>query len=568
MSHKLPKGWVKTTLGEITVPSRARVLPSEAPQLPYVGMEHVESATMRLLGHGKAADLKSSAMRFKEGDVLYGKMRPYLNKVWVARFDGVCSAEFLVFPKTAGLNGQLLAFRLNAPDFVNFANNQVSGDRPRIAFQKLAKFPYLLAPESEQDRIVAKLQPLLSRIASGESAARRALVRLERYRAAVLHAAATGSLTRDWRKSNKPRETGRQLLKQLLTERRACWEESELERLQSTKHSLRDEKWKNRYTEPVAPKTSDLRQAPATWAWASVEQLNPADRPCEYGVLQPGPHVPRGVLLVRVGDIHDGEVSLDRMKRIAPRIAAAYKRTTLQGGELLISLVGAIGRTAVAPKALAGANSARAVGVVPLSPKVNAAWVELWFRSPDKLNEMIGKAHEVARKTLNLEDVRSAAVPLPPIEEQAEIVREVRKRFAASDRLETTLHQQLARAQSTRQSLLDEAFSGRLVLQDPKDESAAVLLARIRIAREAEAKKPRSKRMPQPKSITAHSLEELDSMIKRLGKSSTPERLLLLSGLGDDVEKFFDLLRSGRDNGTLIVPTGKSAAIRRVKNAH
>jgi type I restriction enzyme, S subunit len=201
MPDKPPKGWVRTTLGEVNAPSRARALPSEAPGLPYVGMEHVEAQTMKLLGHGQASALKSSSVRFSKGDVLYGKMRPYLNKVWLAEFDGLCSAEFLVFPRTEGLSSQLFAYRLNAKDFVAFANQQVSGDRPRVDSKKLAKFPYLLPPTREQERIVTKLDALLSRVAAGEAAARRAQERLKRYRAAVLHAAVTGELTRDWRNS-------------------------------------------------------------------------------------------------------------------------------------------------------------------------------------------------------------------------------------------------------------------------------------------------------------------------------------------------------------------------------
>jgi hypothetical protein len=130
----------------------------------------------------------------------------------------------------------------------------------------------------------------------------------------------------------------------------------------------------------------------------------------------------------------DGHVFIHELKRISPKIAAEYERTKLQGGELLITLVGAIGRTAIAPQSLAGANTARAVGVVPLTSLVNASWVELWFRSPAKLDEMIGKAHEVARKTLNREDVRSAAVALPSVSEQTEIVHEVERRLLAADR--------------------------------------------------------------------------------------------------------------------------------------
>lgn len=94
---------------------------------------------------------------------------------------------------------------------------------------------------------MAKLDALLSRVAAGEAAARRALDRLQRYRAAVLHAAVTGELTAEWRKTHKPDETGAQLLKRLLVERRARWEEVELRRLNAAGKPPKNEEWKKRY---------------------------------------------------------------------------------------------------------------------------------------------------------------------------------------------------------------------------------------------------------------------------------------------------------------------------------
>src|SRR6516164_9811987 len=143
MPDELPKGWVKTTLGEIAEPSRERASPVKFPAIRYVGLEHIEPQAMRLVEHRYAREPRSSSLRFSEGDVLYGKMRPYLNKVWVAEFEGLCSAEFLVFRKRDGLNNVFLALRLNAEDFVAFANGQVSGERPRVDFQKLSHFPIL-----------------------------------------------------------------------------------------------------------------------------------------------------------------------------------------------------------------------------------------------------------------------------------------------------------------------------------------------------------------------------------------------------------------------------------------
>jgi hypothetical protein len=186
------------------------------------------------------------------------------------------------------------------------------------------------------------------------------------------------------------------------------------------------------------------------------------------------------VLLIRVGDINDGRVIPDEIKKINPKIAAAYPRTRLQGGEVLITLVGAIGRTAVVPPEFAGANTARAVGVLPLTPLMLSHWVELWFRNPAKIREMTGKSHEVARKTLNLEDVRAAVVAVPPLAEQHQIVSEVERRLSIVAGAEAQVDANLRRADRLRQSILKQAFSGQLVPQAPNDEPASVLLERIR----------------------------------------------------------------------------------------
>jgi len=68
-------------------------------------------------------------------------MRPYLNKVWLAEFRGLCSAAFLVFPNTEGLNSQLFAYRLNAEDFVNFANHQANGSGRASTLKNWQGFP-------------------------------------------------------------------------------------------------------------------------------------------------------------------------------------------------------------------------------------------------------------------------------------------------------------------------------------------------------------------------------------------------------------------------------------------
>jgi type I restriction enzyme, S subunit len=109
-----PEGWAQSTLGAVAHLVKDKVDPAEVPDdSPYVGLEHVEAHTMKLLGHGRASDVKSTKTRFRAGDVLYGKLRPYLNKVTRPDFDGICSTDFLVFGHSRELDRGYLAHYLN-----------------------------------------------------------------------------------------------------------------------------------------------------------------------------------------------------------------------------------------------------------------------------------------------------------------------------------------------------------------------------------------------------------------------------------------------------------------------
>ena len=364
---------------------------------------------------------------------------------------------------------------LAEPAYVNYAllgfghahfdrNAQQVVGMASISQPQVAAFELTWRPLEQQREVVAYLDEQLSRLDASVAALHRVQANLKRYRASVLKAACEGRLvpTEAELAHQKGRnfETGAQLLQRMLEERR--------EKLAA----------RGKSKEAVLAATAALAALPDGWAWSSVEQLNPAARPCAYGVLQPGKDQSDGVRLVRVGDVNDGRVDTEGIKRIDPEIAAAYPRTKLSGGEVFITLVGAIGRTAVVPASLAGANTARAVGVIPLSSLVSAHWVELWFRNPSTVARMTAASHEVARKTLNLEDVRLAAVALPPLAEQHRIVAEADRRLSLIRATELQVSANLARAKSLRQSILQAAFAapGSVV---GNDRNASKFIAKL-----------------------------------------------------------------------------------------
>jgi type I restriction enzyme, S subunit len=497
----------------------------------YVGLEHIESQTMKLLGHGYARDIRSPSVRFSAGDVLYGKMRPYLNKVWLAEFEGVCSAEFLVFPKCAELNSQFFAMRLNAEDFVTFANGQVSGERPRVDFQKLSGFRILLPPKVEQERIVTKVNAALSRFQRADIAARRAQQRLNRYRDGVLHAAATGEFTRDWRKLNKPTESSTRLRKRLLEQRRARWEEAQLKRLRAAHKSPKDDKWKSRYREPAEPGTIDLPEIPRGWAWMSVDQLT---FHLTSGSRDWSKYYNRGNgTFLMAQNIRRSGLDLSFRQAIGPPANHRDReRSQVIKHDVLVTIVGAnTGDVCVVPKDLSEHFVCQSVALMRLAEPALSRFVWLYLAATDGGQKQWRKMiYGAGRPHLGLEHLRITAVPVPPSAEQTEIIRQVDHRLSAADQLSIRLDRQLDRARTVRQSLLREAFQGKLVPQDLNHESASVLVRHIRATREAEITNQQIKRMPQlnPKSMT--SRRSLLDVLRKHKKPITPEALFREAG--------------------------------------
>jgi len=109
MQEDLPEGWVFLTLGDIK-PSTERFDPVKGKNRRCVGLEHMERDTGVILGTQDSKSTKSSKTVFRRGDLLYGKLRPYLNKVAVPDFDGVCSTDILVFRQNSFISNTFLKY--------------------------------------------------------------------------------------------------------------------------------------------------------------------------------------------------------------------------------------------------------------------------------------------------------------------------------------------------------------------------------------------------------------------------------------------------------------------------
>ena len=106
----LPITWARTTLGSVTAPRGVKMKPAQMEEVPFIGLEHLEAHTMRLLAVGRTSDVRSAGSLFGQGDVLYGRLRPYLNKVYMPGFRGLASGEFIVFPSQLNLDNAYLKY--------------------------------------------------------------------------------------------------------------------------------------------------------------------------------------------------------------------------------------------------------------------------------------------------------------------------------------------------------------------------------------------------------------------------------------------------------------------------
>ncbi|RWK41713.1 hypothetical protein [Mesorhizobium sp.] len=217
--------------------------------------------------------------------------------------------------------------------------------------------------------------------------------------------------------------------------------------------------------------------------------------PIRYGVLQPGSVKDVGVPMIRICDLQDGKVVWPEVRRIAPTIDKQFSNARVQDGDVLLTVVGTIGRVAVVSGMHEPTNIARAVARIRPNPeKVLSSWLGWRLTNNDCQRTFALDAREVARKTLNVSLVKALSFSAPSLSVQAETVSVIETAFTWIDRLASEATSARKLIDHLDQSVFTKAFRGELVPQDPADEPACVLLERIRAERGAAPKARRGRR--------------------------------------------------------------------------
>jgi len=208
------------------------------------------------------------------------------------------------------------------------------------------------------------------------------------------------------------------------------------------------------------------------------------EAPVRYGVIQPGTIKDTGAPLIRVCDLKDGRVAWSDLRRISPEIDANYADARVQAGDVLVSVVGTIGRVALVTEPKEPTNIARAVARVRPNPRlVLPEWLAWRLQSSDCQGFFQLEAREVARKTLNIAQLKTVRIAVPTLAEQAAAIEIATRAFAWIDRLASEAGSARKLIDHLDKTILSKAFRGELVPQDPSDEPASVVLEEIRAER-------------------------------------------------------------------------------------
>lgn len=354
-----------------------------------------------------------------------------------------------------------------------FIENASGTTFKELSGETMSELLFPVAPIAEQRRIVARIDGLLTEIADGETALARARDDLGTWRRALLKAAVTGELTREWRESNRPNVTGADFVNRIR---------------QAKRSPLRAA---SRVVEQ-----SGLPELPDDWTWATLPELCISDQ--RNGISIKGTPNPPGVKALRLDALTTSGLDLAACRYIPleHRRIDAYR---VNAHDFLISRANGsaefVGRGVYVPSVAEEFVFPDTIIRYPLFPSdILGSWLQLAWNGPLARSQIIAKAKTSAGiLKISQDDIAQIAVPVPPELEMIELVKKFQSNAEIAEATQY-IDESERDGRKLRQSVLKSAFGGRLAEQDPHDEPADRLLARLGEQREALPPASRSRR--------------------------------------------------------------------------
>ncbi|EGO8889261.1 restriction endonuclease subunit S, partial [Escherichia coli] len=457
---ELPEGWEWTRLGFISNYGFCDKAEPEdvTPETWILELEDIEKVTSKLLNKVTFAErpFKSSKNRFSQGDVLYGKLRPYLDKVIVANEPGVCTTEIIPITSYGNIYPEFLRLLLKAPNFITYANSSTHGmNLPRLGTEKAQQAVIELAPIQEQLRIVSRVDKLMSLCDQLEQ---QSLTSLDAHQQLVetLLGTLTDSqnaeeLAENWARINEhfdtlfTTEASVDALKQTILQLAVMGKlvpqdpndepASELlKRIAQEKAQLvKEGKIKKQKLISAICNKNTYPALPSTWEWARLIDL-------VYLITDGAHHTPTytqaGIPFISVKDISSGSINFNETKFIShEQHKELIKRCHPQRGDLLLTKIGTTGIPVIIDTDKEFSIFVSVALIKFPNHLINPNYLKLLISSPFVKKQSEEGTQGVGNKNLVLKTISMFTLMIPPFEEQARIVDQVERMHVYCDKL-------------------------------------------------------------------------------------------------------------------------------------
>lgn len=484
----IPENWVQTTLEEVAkwgsggTPSRRKPEYFQG-EIPWIktgelGAMYIFDAKEKITEEAVA---QSSAKIFPKGSVGIAMYGATIGKLSIWGIDASTNQACAVGLSTPFLLDNKFLYYYLASQKRKLIKEGKGGAQPNISQGLLKSWPISLPPFNEQKRIVAKIEELFTKLDAGVASLQVAQAQLKTYRQALLKHAFEGKLTAQWRADNADKLEDAQTLLQRIQTKRQARHQAELAAWEANgKQGQKPRPLKE--LPPLTPaELADLPELPAGWAWASMSEVwlesilgKMLDKQKNRGEFKP---------YLRNINVRWGSFDIDNLLEMRFQ-ADEHERYGLKEGDLVICEGGEPGRCAVwKSKSHQGMKIQKALHRVRFPETVNPFFVQKYFELCASSKRLENFFTGTTIKHLTGQGLAKLPVTICSLAEQNEIIAQLEARLSVVDQVEQTITNALHQSEALHQSILKKAFAGQLVPQDPQDEPASVLLARIRAAK-------------------------------------------------------------------------------------
>ena len=460
LGKSLPNDWVLTTLGEAFkwgsggTPKRTdtRFYGGNIPWLIIGDLNDgvVTDSQTTITEEG----LKESSTKWVEPGSILLAMYGSIGKLGIAG-RRLTTNQAIAFTKPDPVDAKYLFYYLmyTRGDLASLGKGAT---QKNISQTVIKAFPFVLAPQGQQKRIVAEIEKQFSRLDEAVATLKRDKANLKRYKAAALKAAVEGRLVEGRlveteaelaRREGRSYENGEQLLQRILETRRSQW------------------KGKGKYKEPAAPDTTDLPDLPEGWCWLCVETIAFVTKLAGFEYTKFVKYSPDGDLaVIKAENAGPSGFKRTEFSRINSNTVSKLTRSQLKPGDILMVFVGAgtgyVARVPDDQPYFLGPN----IAMIRIeSSEISIPYIEMFLRSPIGNSLALAFAKAVAQPSLSMGSIRMIPIAIPVLSEQQRIVTEVDRRLSLVREVETQVDANMKRAERLRQSILSKAYAGLLV---------------------------------------------------------------------------------------------------------